>query len=180
MNGSPTLELTKLYEEYKDMVYRVCLRFKKGDSDWAADRMQEVFLKLTEKWNDLPEISNYKAFIYRITVNTCINHLRREKKLIEIFTKFFLEDTQIDSVRGVQIKTPEHSGADSEALHKIDRALSLLPPKQRAVVIMYYFEDIDIPAIAEILQVNKGTVSRRLKSARQKLAEILNEEEFNK
>ncbi|MBN2725460.1 MAG: sigma-70 family RNA polymerase sigma factor [Deltaproteobacteria bacterium] len=170
--GRPFEELEKLYIENKDMVYRVCLRFSYGDSEWASDRMQEVFLKLADKWHDLPDINHPKSFIYRTTFNLCVNNIKRKKNLLKLFAKFFNSDV-IDSVSGEDYIPPDKSAEDNEMLKQLDKALSVLDEKQRMAVIMYYFEDVEIPEIARILGINKGTVSRRLKSAREKLAREL-------
>ncbi|MBU1221548.1 sigma-70 family RNA polymerase sigma factor [Myxococcota bacterium] len=172
------VELEKLYMEHKDMVYRVCLRFSHGDSEWALDRMQEVFLKLADKWSALPEIDNHKAFIYRTTFNLCINHSKRQKSLLSLFTKYFNADV-IDTVAGEPIALPSDAAEKNELLSRLDNALGKLDDKHRESVIMYYLEDIDIPEIASILGVNKGTISRRLKSAREIMAKSLGKEWFD-
>ncbi len=162
--------LEQLYRDYRDMVYRVCLRFRRRDPEWAADRLQEVFLRLAERWDQLPLMENPKAFIYRTTMNICINQVRREQNLIQLVNRFFFRATTIHTATGTDFVPPEQAASDAQWLQLLDEAMETLPPGQRAVVIMYYLEGIDIPEIGRILHLNKGSVSRRLKSARKNLA----------
>ncbi|MBU1240618.1 sigma-70 family RNA polymerase sigma factor [Myxococcota bacterium] len=178
-HNSKSQDLESLYREHKDMVFRVCMRFGRGDSEWAMDRLQEVFLRLAERWELLPDIDNYKAFIYRTTMNLCINNVRRKKNIFHLMSRFFAPGKEIHTAVGTALREPDGAAEDKENLRLMDDAIGQLAPKQRAVIIMYYFEDIEIPAIATILGVNKGTVSRRLKAGREQLADILGKGWFN-
>lgn len=163
----------ELYRTHRDMVYRVCLRFKRGDPEWAADRTQEVFLRLAERWEQLPEMESQKAFLYRTAMNLCINQVRRERTLSELMARFFRGETYVHTAGGSGFELPDQAADDAQWLALLDAAIEKLPPKQRAVVILYYLEEIDIPEIARILHLNKGSVSRRLQSARRALARML-------
>ncbi len=178
MDDSKSRELENLYYEHKDMVFRIGLRFSRGNEEWAMDRVQEVFLRLAEKWESLPQIENYKAFIYRTTMNLCINKVRRQKNILHLMTRFFNPSKEIPTALGSPLPAPDSVAAENQDLRLLDDAIAALPPKIQATVIMYYLEDIEIPAIARILGINKGTVSRRLKTARGKLAELLGERWF--
>ncbi|PKN23790.1 MAG: hypothetical protein CVU65_13570 [Deltaproteobacteria bacterium HGW-Deltaproteobacteria-22] len=167
--------IAELYLAHKDMVYRVCLRFRRGDPEWAADRMQEVFLRLAERWDQLPEMDSPKAFIYRTTMNVCINQVRREQNLVTLLNRFFHKEPSVYTAGGTDFVQPEKAATDAQWLERLDGALASLPVKQRVVVIMYYLEDVDIPEIGRILHLNKGSVSRRLKAARKQLAVFFGE-----
>jgi len=167
--------IAELYLAHKDMVYRVCLRFRRGDPEWAADRMQEVFLRLAERWDQLPEMDSPKAFIYRTTMNVCINQVRREQNLVTLLNRFFHKEPSVYTAGGTDFVQPEKAASDAQWLERLDGALATLPVKQRVVVIMYYLEDVDIPEIGRILHLNKGSVSRRLKAARKQLAMFFGE-----
>lgn len=73
-----------LHQQYYAMVNTVCMGFLKGEKEMANDLSQEVFINI---WNALDKFRNeasYKTWIYRITVNTCLQYLRKEKKIIKV------------------------------------------------------------------------------------------------
>src|ERR1700754_1965073 len=68
-----------LHTSYHAMVLQMCRGFMKGDNDLAADLTQDIFVNA---WNALPNFRNessHKTWIYRITVNTCLQHIRKSK-----------------------------------------------------------------------------------------------------
>ncbi|MDA3815090.1 MAG: sigma-70 family RNA polymerase sigma factor [Patescibacteria group bacterium] len=175
---SPEKKLEKLYFEFKDMVFRIAMRFSRGNKEWAYDIVQETFLKLAQKLKDSDDIRDPKPFIYRTAMNLCINKINRKNNISRLMRKFFYKHTTIDSAYGNYEISPENTVYNNEVLDKLEKAISQLNHKRRIAVIMYYLEGVDIPSIAEYLGVNKGTVSRRLKQAREKLEKILGREWF--
>lgn len=79
MNEPQEKDFASLYSEYNSMVVQMCLGFMKGDRDLASDLAQDVFVNV---WNSLSRFrgeSSHKTWIYRITVNTCLLHIRKER-----------------------------------------------------------------------------------------------------
>src|SRR5512133_3937657 len=68
-----------IYNDYQAMVYQMCLVFMKGDRDLAKDLSQEVFLNTWSAIGKFNHASSPKTWIYRITVNTCLKHIRDAK-----------------------------------------------------------------------------------------------------
>ena len=99
MKNSRTEHFETIYHQHQPMVLQMCLGFVKGDKDIANDLLQEVFISV---WNNLEKFkgaSTYKTWIYRITVNTCLQYIKNEKKEIndiEKQTEFIFE--AIDSI----------------------------------------------------------------------------------
>ncbi len=80
MNEQHDKDFASLYSEYNPMVVQMCLGFMKGDRDQANDLAQDVFVNV---WNSLSRFrgeSSHKTWIYRITVNTCLLHIRKDKE----------------------------------------------------------------------------------------------------
>ncbi len=68
----------KIYHRHHPMVLQMCLGFVKGDKDTANDLSQEIFISV---WNNLDKFrgaSSYKTWIYRITVNTCLQYVKKD------------------------------------------------------------------------------------------------------
>ncbi|NBW35440.1 MAG: RNA polymerase sigma factor [Cytophagia bacterium] len=79
MSNTRESTFQNLHSQYHAMVLTLCRGFMKGDVDQAHDLVQDIFVNV---WNALPEYrgeASYKTWIYRITVNTCLLQIRREK-----------------------------------------------------------------------------------------------------
>src|SRR5690554_6187373 len=77
-------EFERIHLQYQPMVLQMCLGFMKGDRDLAHDLAQEVFINT---WTALPGYrgdASHKTWIYRITVNTCLMHIRKQKNNVSV------------------------------------------------------------------------------------------------
>ncbi|MGG7141992.1 RNA polymerase sigma factor [Clostridium nigeriense] len=143
--------LKKQIAEYiisnKEKYYRVAYSYVKNADD-ALDIMQESIYKAVSHVDSLQGISYINTWFYRIIVNTSIDFLRKQKKVIpvdnEVLASFVSE---ID---------------DKYENFDLQRAMGNLPEKYRTVVILRYFEDLKIEEIAEILNENTNTIKTRL------------------
>lgn len=131
----------------KEKYYRVAYSYVKN-ADNALDIMQESVYKAILHIDSLQDISSINTWFYRIIVNTSIDFLRKQKKVIpvddEILESFVLEVN--DKYENFDLK----------------RAMDNLPEKYRTVVILRYFEDLKIKEIAEIINENTNTIKTRL------------------
>ena len=147
-----------LYVQHQRMVLTLCRGFMKGDLELANDLTQDVFINV---WNALPSFrgqSSYKTWIYRITVNTCLLQLRREKKRSE-----------------VSLNEAVHDRADeptSDAEQKLYQAIGELEEVDR-LVIMLVLEEVSYPDIAEMLGISENNLRVKVHRARIKLKERL-------
>ena len=130
-----------------------------GRGEDAADVYQEIFIKVFKALKNFRFQSEFKTWLYRITVNTCYTMIRKRQRSrdvvptgIEENPDYYLnqpdddiDDTDSDLMRGEM----------SEVLRQ---AVEELPPKQRAVVALRHYHDKKIREIAEIMKINEGTV----------------------
>ncbi|MFZ5433778.1 MAG: RNA polymerase sigma factor [Calditrichota bacterium] len=133
-----------------------------GNKDDAEDIAQEVFVRAYQSIDGFRGDSAFYTWLYRITVNLCLNHLRRRKTR----TFFGLEDKQL-----VQ---PEAEKADhplelAELSAKARQAISELPEKQRAVFLLRHFQELPHAEIARILDRDEGTIKANYFQAVRKL-----------
>ncbi|WAC01392.1 RNA polymerase sigma factor [Lacinutrix neustonica] len=80
MNNNKNEPFETIYRQHHPMVLQMCLGFVKGDKDTANDLSQEIFISV---WNNLDKFrgaSSYKTWIYRITVITCLQYVKKDKK----------------------------------------------------------------------------------------------------
>lgn len=133
-----------------DRVARLIVR----DSELGRDAVQEAWIRA---WRELPGLRDpdrFDAWIYRLTVNACLDQLRRRRRrVVEI--KLRPEITPIGD-------GPERAVSDREA---VDDALRRLEPKDRAVVVLHYFVGLPLSETAIVLRMPVGTVKSKLHRA---------------
>ncbi|MBN3524893.1 RNA polymerase sigma factor [Paenibacillus apiarius] len=156
----------EFFERYNKEVYRTCYYMLRDASD-AEDICQEVFMKaLTSGWQ---QVEYLKTWLMRITVNHCLNHLRRRKtrrmkeKMLLLFQREQAEPSALSMVER------------QETEDEWKRRMAQLPDKIRAVVTLRYTNDFALAEIAEILEIPIGTVKSRLNRGLKLMKVMLNE-----
>ena len=149
-------EIERVVNEYATMLLRVAYSQLNNRTE-AEDAVQEVLLKYMEKAPVFQSAEHEKAWLLRVTINHCKNHLA---------SAWFRKRADLDE--GIP-------ALDNEELEVVS-AVAALPAKYRAVVHLYYFEGYSTKEIAEILHSRPNTVSSRLSRARALLAKALKEE----
>jgi RNA polymerase sigma-70 factor (ECF subfamily) len=143
-----------------NVIYRMC-----GSMQVAEDAAQETFI---QAWLRLPSYrpkSSLRNWLYRIAVNTAIDMLRKEKRILP----GEIEDLNLaDSQPG-----PEAIVASSERTELVQNAVLALPDASRAVLVLREFEGLSYQEISESLEIPVGTVMSRLNYARKILKENL-------
>jgi RNA polymerase sigma-70 factor (ECF subfamily) len=153
-----------LFETYKDKIYSVALRFS-GDETLALDIAQDTYLKLFSSLADFRGDSAFSTWVYRLVVNSCLDHKRRAWHLIPI----------ADDVLAV-LRAPGdalHGLLHSEVRQRVQCAVEKLPAEQRIVVVLRYTEGLAYQEIAEVLGCSLGTVASRLNRAHKALGQRL-------
>ncbi len=144
-----------LFEEHKDMVYRLALSYT-GNTYDAQDISQEVFLRLI-RWIDRIKVGSERAWLAKVTVNCCKNlHSSYDR----CNTRELMETDAVSQ--------PEEGG--------LTETIMALPGDYRIVVYLFYYEEYSTKEIAKLLGVSRSTVTTRLHRARQQLRERLKEE----
>jgi RNA polymerase sigma-70 factor (ECF subfamily) len=141
----------RLVERYQRDVYRLCYRYVNNHHD-ASDLAQEVFLKAYKAVGRFRGESAFSTWLYRIAVNTCLN-FRAVRKL----PSEPLEHDVADLSRGVADRLEEDELSD-----QIREAVSRLPEKQRATLILKIYHDLTHEEVARILGSSVGTVKANL------------------
>ena len=151
-------KLEKQLEEYvienKEKHYRIAYSYVKNVDD-ALDIVQEAILKAIVSLDNLKNPEYMKTWFYRILINTSLDFLRKQKKIVVVDDEFL---SSYDSG-----KMDEYTDID------LYRTLDELPDNYRSIVILRFFEDLKIEEIAEILNENVNTVKTRLYKSLDKL-----------
>lgn len=148
------------------------------DPDDALDVVQDAFAKAYQNLGRFKGDSSFYTWLYRITVNLCIDHQRREGRAARVpidtdgdadgSGAVVLHDQSVlgDPVRGVEA---------SEIRVRLERAMAELTPEHRAVILLREVEGLSYDEISQALDCPKGTVMSRLHYARRQLQEKLRE-----
>jgi RNA polymerase sigma-70 factor, ECF subfamily len=153
-----------LFETYQDKIYSIALRFS-GDEALAMDIAQETFLKLFSCMSEFRGESSFGTWVYRMVVNSCLDHKRRSWRLIPIAG----EVLAVLRVPGDAL----HSLLHSEMQGRVKGAVEKLPADQRIAVVLRYTEELSYEEIAEVLGCSVGTVASRLNRAHKALGRRL-------
>src|SRR5712691_10568451 len=148
-----------LYDRYRDRVYNLIF-YSIGDDLGAEDLLQTVFVKIYRGLPGFRFEASFATWIYRITLNECLNQQRRRGAQHIPFEALLGSDEEIDTGAAADL---EH--AEAERRQIVHRAVMELSPKLRAVVALKYLEGLSYEEIASVLECSPGTVASRLNRA---------------
>jgi len=177
--GGDSAAMERLVLRYQNRIYNVIIKIC-ADPDDAAELTQETFVKIIENIGKFEGRSSFYTWAFRIAVNLTLNYCRRNSKLTA--RSLDAEEERPESQgRGVlkdflsDEASPDAAAvAQNKELFEIAvKALMKLDDAQRVVVILRDIEGMSYARIAEVLNVELGTVRSRLSRARNKLREIL-------
>ena len=149
-------ELIRLMDTYGSILLSLC-RMMLHDFHRAQDAVQETFIKAYRHINKIEQVQNEKAWLIRIAVNICRDMMR---------TAWFRHAAKsVDLAELPELPAPQERTEDSPILDEVQR----LPAKEREVILLHYWQEMDADEIASALSINRATVYRRLERARQRL-----------
>jgi RNA polymerase sigma-70 factor (ECF subfamily) len=172
--------LERLVLKYQNRIYNVILKIC-ADHDDAAELTQETFVKVIENLDKFEGRSSFYTWIFRIAVNLTLNYCQRDTKLVfrsldaehepqddskvkQALKEFLSDDSSPDPAAEVQNK---------ELYRIAARVLIGLDDAHRAVIVLRDIEGMSYARIAEVLDIELGTVRSRLSRARSKMRDIL-------
>lgn len=147
-------------ESHQERLIRLAQRLL-GDPEEARDATQEVFLKAFRKAADVHPQGQVYTWLYRITVNHCLNKLRR-RKLVRFFR---LDPGEQEAPAFDPPDGAPDPAATLEARRRWQatrRVIDRLPENQRAVLVLVRFEGLSYKTAAEVLGITEGAVESRL------------------
>lgn len=155
-----------LYEAHKDRVYSIAFYFFHADADAASEVTQQVFLKLMREMAKFRGESAFSTWLYRLVVNACVDRSRSRRRDAVGEDPVVLDRIATDG-------SHEELFARREVAASVQRAISTLPTKLRAAILLRYFEDLSYADMAAALNCSIGTVASRLSRGHRLLAKKL-------
>ena len=165
----------ELVETHKRKVYFLALDMVGNPAD-AEDVSQEVFLKVFRAFNTFHREAKLGSWLYRITYNACIDHLRKrattpEPMEAEALEAGFQSHPQLSAPRASE--DPAAAAERAQFRERIEHALETVSPQERAVFLLRHHEDLALGDIAEALGLSVGSVKSYLFRAVRKLRKEL-------
>ena len=155
------------------MVYNLCLNYLHGRED-AQEATQDVFVKVHERLVGFKGDASVGTWIYRITINTCLDRLKaRRRKKRSLLGWFSLSDEHVERSASLLFDHPGVAAEDREALERLFAVVDDLPEQQRTALMLKTAEDLSMNAIAEVMGLTPKAVESLLSRARANLRQRL-------
>ena len=149
----------EVFEKFKNTVYSVVFNYVRNAED-AADLQQDVFVKLLGSDVEFESEEHIKAWLIRVSINLCKNHLRSRSHL------------------SADPLSEEIPAAVREESNDLFAMVLSLPEKYRIPLHLFYYEEYSVRQIASAMELPEATVKIRLKRGREKLGKSLRKEDW--
>lgn len=150
-----------LIREIQDGVYYHCVKILRNESD-AQDAAQDVLTAVLRDLDGLKSPAAFRSWLNRIIARTCMRTYAREHR--EIPMSESAEDPLFENLDDQRI--PEKIIDTEETRRMIRELVDELPPAQKLCVLMYYYDELPVKDIAEVIDAPENTVKSRLNYAR--------------
>ncbi len=170
----------ELVRRYGDGLLGYLTRMSRNRHE-AEDLFQETFKRVHEKAHTFRG-SQFKSWLFRIATNAAIDGMRRGKgkRMVSLNQKLDCNDGDGEELSSVALadnsQEPSQEAAKSEQVRQVREAVMSLPSRQRATLVLAYYQQLSYPEVAKVLGCSLGTVKtqmfRALKTLGQKLPDV--------
>ena len=157
-----------IYNRYKGPVYAFCLKMLLN-TELAQDVMQDTFLRVYENRDRLLNAGSFRAWLFTIARNQCLNQLRRNNAHVA----YDVDITDSKQLRDRNKQSPAADLEKSEKIELVNRFLLELKPDYREVIVLREYQNLSYEEIAAITRSTLSAVKSRLFKARRKLAKYM-------
>ncbi|EDP95786.1 sigma-70 family RNA polymerase sigma factor [Kordia algicida OT-1] len=156
-----------LVTKYKAMTFTLAFRVV-GNKEDAEEVAQDTFVKAYKALDSFKGTSKFSTWLYRIVYNTSLDYIKKNKRVVL--------SEHIDEINESDIGTMQDAMSYLEAKEKkqmIENALLKLPEEERVLLTLFYFEELSLKEISEIVKISYDNVKIKLHRSRKKLYHIL-------
>ncbi|WP_289041514.1 sigma-70 family RNA polymerase sigma factor [uncultured Zobellia sp.] len=157
-----------LYDRYAQRVYNKCYSFSNSQAE-AQDLTQDVFLMLFVKLSSFKGKSKFSTWVYAFTYNFCVNYVNRNKQRLMSDKS----DSISQSTKPITVVDDDAEIANMRS-EKLKKALNLVDPEDKKILLLKYQDDISIKELTSILDIGESAVKMRLKRAKSRIVEAYN------
>lgn len=163
--------LESAMDNYGNAITKLAYHYVK---DWgrAEDITQDVFISAYQNIDYFKGKSSEKTWIYRIAVNRCKDVLKSAGFRRTLLSRF-------DFLQTKHTETPELTVVQRDTNHALIKCLFDLPIKYREVILLFYYDELSLQEMADVLGIKIDTVKTRLRRAKGHLRNALSEEGYD-
>jgi len=163
-------EFAQILSDFQDAVYNQAYRML-GNVEEAEDATQDVFLRVHDALDRFRGDSKISSWIYRITANVCISHLRRKQRLVSHLGNLPDHREQMLPERvSCQRGNPEKEYAAKQIAELIRSEVRNLPPLWAQAISLHYFGERSYDDIADAMAIPRATVATYISRGKKQLA----------
>lgn len=171
--GGDTAAFEELVARHRDKVFARAFSMLRNEEE-AVDLSQEAWVKAWQRLEQFQGDSSFLTWMTRITINLCLDQIRRNKRRRTESIEQLDEDSGgVERQMPVVTTNPTEGLEKSELRKRIDEALAKLSHEHRTVLVLHEFEDLEYKEIAKRMECSIGTVMSRLFYARRKMASLM-------
>ena len=158
-----------LVDRYKDLVFSLALKMVKTREE-AEEVAQDTFIKVFKSLGQFKGDSKFSTWIYKVTYNTCLDRLKKQKREQQVVSIDEFNTNQIKSIDNALNKME-----NEEREKAIQDCIQLLPADDAFLLTLFYFEEQSLEEIAKVIGLTSNNVKVKLFRCRKKLTSILKE-----
>lgn len=152
---------SELYNEQYAKVFRLCKGYFNGNEAVASDAVQEIFIKVWENLDSFRNQSKISTWLYRISVNVCLMHLRKSSSKKELNVSDF-----------PHITAEQYADDYDKKLQKMYACINKLDEISKSIVLMM-LEGIDYTEIAEVTGIKEDTLRVKIHRIKKSLTKCV-------
>lgn len=156
-----------LVDQYKDLVFSLSLKMLKNREE-AEEAAQDTFVKVFKSLNNFKGDSKFSTWIYKVAYNTCLDQLKKIKRVQDTIPIDDFSENQIQNLENVLDAIDERDRNEM-----IQDCIHLLPSEEAFLLILFYFEEQSLEEISKIIDCTANNVKVKLYRSRKKIASIL-------
>ena len=164
---------SELYDIFSDRGYNMALTYTKSHQE-AEEITQDVFVKIFQNVTKFEQKSALSTWVYRITINTSLNYIRKKKRFsfLQLFTDKTPDQPDFEHP-GVLLENKENAKA-------LYRVMDTLPDTQKTAFILSYIEELPRKEVAQIMEISLKAVESLLQRAKKNMRKKLEKQYPNR
>lgn len=165
-----------LVRRYMEKAFRIAFDFTRN-TETAKDLSQDAFLRAFANIKQFDGRSSFYTWFYRIVVNLCLDHARRQHRVGWESLDRITEESGERKELADSTFAPDQQAIASEAQRRVDQTLETMPNKQRTAFLLRNHQGLSIADVAKVMKTTEGTVRvylhRAVAALRQSLLELV-------